>query len=136
MIVRGQKYDVFFAGAPMLVPVSGVVMVVGTKCAPADGRTASPAAAAAAAAITKLFEFILETSVSVLSNERRASAPDQQINKQLQFLSKAKNSSMSHSSRRVFTTSAGLRLMRLKWLADSAGCPAFRVGRVGRWLNL
>jgi hypothetical protein len=83
MIVRGQKYDVFFAGAPMLVPVSGVVMVVGTKCAPADGRTASPATAAAAAAITKLFKFILKTSISLSSNDRRASAPDQQINKHL-----------------------------------------------------
>ncbi|MBJ7244526.1 MAG: hypothetical protein JHD03_06925 [Solirubrobacteraceae bacterium] len=83
MIVRGQKYVVFFAGAPMLVPVSGVVMVVGTKCAPADGRTASPATAATAAAIPKLFKFILKTSVSVLSNECRVSAPDQQINKQL-----------------------------------------------------
>jgi hypothetical protein len=63
MIVRGQKYDVFFAGAPMLVPVSGVVMVVGAKCAPADGRTTSPAKAAAAAAATKLFGFILRTSL-------------------------------------------------------------------------
>jgi hypothetical protein len=83
MIVRGQKYVVFFAGAPMLVPVSGVAMVVGAKCASADGRTASPATAAAAATITKLFEIILKTSIGVSSNERPASAPDQQINKQL-----------------------------------------------------
>jgi hypothetical protein len=82
-IVREQKSVVFFAGALMLVPVDGVVRVVGTKWASADGRTASPATAAAAATIAKLFEFILKTSIGVLNNERRASAPDQQINKQL-----------------------------------------------------
>jgi hypothetical protein len=67
-IVREQKSVVFFAGALMLVPVDGGVRVVGTKCASADGRTASPATAAAAAAATKVLSFSLKISFGLPSH--------------------------------------------------------------------